>query len=248
MAVVVVLRRAVGKVPSGASKASRSASRVLRITRVSIVRRGCVVGTLGPPIAGRARRWRPAWRRGSPRRRAAGPSVSRAGDCRDRPARPRRSRAGCAGLTGGRPPRSGSSRCSGLNCQPSRDKFGRQPVEQLGMGGRLAQPAEIAGRADQAATEMILPDPVDDDASRQRIVGPGQPSGQSQAAARSIGRAGRAWLDPPPAPGRAPREIPARSAPACGRRRSQVGGDTGPTSVTVEHRLRAGPAAWRRIA
>ena len=41
VAVVVVLRRAVVTLPSGASKASRSASRVLRIARVSIVRRAC---------------------------------------------------------------------------------------------------------------------------------------------------------------------------------------------------------------
>ena len=41
MAVVVVLRRGVEEVPSAASNASRSASRALRTTRVSMVRRGC---------------------------------------------------------------------------------------------------------------------------------------------------------------------------------------------------------------
>ena len=59
----------------------------------------------------------------------------------------------------------------------------RQPVEQFGMAGGLAQPAEIAGSANQAASEVILPDPVDDHPGRERVVGPAEPAGQRQPAA-----------------------------------------------------------------
>ena len=50
--VVVVSRRDVAPVPSGASKASRNGLRALRMIRVSMVRRGRETSTPGPPIAG----------------------------------------------------------------------------------------------------------------------------------------------------------------------------------------------------
>ena len=49
---VVAIRRGAVELPSGASKASRSASGRLRRMRQSIVRRGALMGTLGPPITG----------------------------------------------------------------------------------------------------------------------------------------------------------------------------------------------------
>ena len=44
------------------------------------------------------------------------------------------------------------------------DKFGCQPVEQLGMGGRLAHATEITRCAGQSLAKMILPDAIDDHA------------------------------------------------------------------------------------
>ena len=69
----------------------------------------------------------------------------------------------------------------------SRDKLACQPVEQLGVGGSLAQPAEIAGGADQAATEVILPDPVDDHFESTGDCQAGSAIGPKPTAARSIG-------------------------------------------------------------
>ena len=64
-----------------------------------------------------------------------------------------------------------------------------QPVEQLGMRGKLAADAEVAGRADQAGAEDLLPEPVDRDAGRQRVLGPEQPLRQAEPVARA-GRGG----------------------------------------------------------
>ena len=74
-------------------------------------------------------------------------------------------------------------------------EFGRQPVEQLGMAGRLAQAAEVARRARQPPPEMVLPDPVDDHPGRKRIVRPAQPAGQGQPPPGRLRRP-RARLDP----------------------------------------------------
>ena len=54
--------------------------------------------------------------------------------------------------------------------------------------------AEVVGRGDEAAAEMVLPEAVDDDAGGERMVGPRQPLGQVEAAERRAGSA------PPPDP------------------------------------------------
>ena len=48
-------------------------------------------------------------------------------------------------------------------------KTGRQPIEQLWVGGRLSQGAEVVRRRHQSSPEVMLPDPVRDDAGRERI-------------------------------------------------------------------------------
>ena len=80
------------------------------------------------------------------------------------------------------------SRCSGLSRQPPATNSARQPVEQLGMRRGLAEPAEVARGGHEALAEVVLPDPVDDHAGRERIVGPAQPAGQGEPPA---GRARR---------------------------------------------------------
>ena len=50
------------------------------------------------------------------------------------------------------------------------DKDGRQVVEQIGMRGRIAAHAEIAGRAHQPGPEMMQPDAIDDHAGGKRVL------------------------------------------------------------------------------
>jgi hypothetical protein len=63
------------------------------------------------------------------------------------------------------------------------DEAAGQPVEQLRMGGRLSQAPEIARRAHEALPEMVLPEAVDQDARRERMLGGGQPARELQPAA-----------------------------------------------------------------
>ena len=56
-------------------------------------------------------------------------------------------------------------------------------IEQLGMRRPFAEQTEVARRADQASSEMMLPDAVDHDACGQRIGGIGDRSGQLQPTA-----------------------------------------------------------------
>ena len=48
------------------------------------------------------------------------------------------------------------------------------------MRRRLALNAEILGRLDQAGAEVVLPDPVDDHAGRERVLRRNQPRSQAQ--------------------------------------------------------------------
>src|SRR5207253_64518 len=50
------------------------------------------------------------------------------------------------------------------------DKLACQVIKQLRMGRSFTAHAEVAWRSDEAATEMMLPEPIDDDA-RQQIAG-----------------------------------------------------------------------------
>ena len=63
------------------------------------------------------------------------------------------------------------SRCICLSDQPVAHEFAGQVVEQLGMRGRLPHHAKIVGRTDDALAEMVLPEPIDDHAAAERIVG-----------------------------------------------------------------------------
>src|SRR5581483_9724178 len=63
------------------------------------------------------------------------------------------------------------------------DEAAGEPVEQLGVRGRLAAGAEIVGRGDDAASEMPLPDAIDHHARGQRILLVGDPLRELEAAA-----------------------------------------------------------------
>src|SRR5207247_2099083 len=65
-------------------------------------------------------------------------------------------------------------------------KAGRDPVEQFRMVGELSPQAKIVGRTAKPLPEVRLPDPIDEHASRKRVVGPRYPAGQLQPAA--VGR------------------------------------------------------------
>ena len=60
----------------------------------------------------------------------------------------------------------------------------RQPVEQLRMRRLLAHLAEVVERRDDAAAEVMLPEPIDDHARGQRIVRRREPLGERQPPAR----------------------------------------------------------------
>ena len=62
------------------------------------------------------------------------------------------------------------------------DEIGGEPVEQFGVAGGFAVGAEVAGGADEASAEMVLPDAVDQDAGRERVVFVADPVGQGEAA------------------------------------------------------------------
>jgi hypothetical protein len=46
-------------------------------------------------------------------------------------------------------------------------------VEQLRMAGAAAVEAKVAGRIDQTLAEVVVPEPVDEDARGQRVAGIG---------------------------------------------------------------------------
>ena len=56
----------------------------------------------------------------------------------------------------------------GFSCQPLRISSVGEVVEQLGVGRRRSpRSAEVAGRGDEAAADVVLPQPVDDHAGQQ---------------------------------------------------------------------------------
>ena len=75
------------------------------------------------------------------------------------------------------------------------DQPQREPIEQLGMRRRRAQLAEVVGRADDAAAEVMLPDAVDDHPRGEHVLaarrstrparGGGRPSGRLRRRAES---------------------------------------------------------------
>ena len=62
-----------------------------------------------------------------------------------------------------------------------RHQLGREPVEQLGMRRRRALRSEVLAGLDQAASEQLLPQAVDDDARHERVVRIDEPSRKTQA-------------------------------------------------------------------
>ena len=61
-------------------------------------------------------------------------------------------------------------------------ELGGQPVEQHGVSRFFAPLAELAGRVDQAASEVVHPDAIDQGAADQGMTATGQPPGPRQAA------------------------------------------------------------------
>src|SRR5207237_4782262 len=61
-----------------------------------------------------------------------------------------------------------------------------QPIQQRLICGRSAGAAQILNRRDDADAEVLRPDAVNDDASRQWIVAAGEPVGEGPAAAGGL--------------------------------------------------------------
>jgi hypothetical protein len=83
---------------------------------------------------------------------------------------------------------------------PITGEFRRQPIQQLGVRRQLASCAEVFGCANKSGSEEQLPDLVDCDASRQRMIGCSQPLRERQTICHRTIRQGRqargnAWLD-----------------------------------------------------
>src|SRR5262249_42416905 len=74
---------------------------------------------------------------------------------------------------------------------------GGRPVEQLRVSRKETGAAEVARRGDDPLAEVMLPQPIDQDAGRQRVVLAGDPVGQDTTPARRPGsprRTGQARL------------------------------------------------------
>ena len=68
---------------------------------------------------------------------------------------------------------------------------GRQPVEQLGVSGQGAVSAEVVGRLDDAAAEVIMPQPIGDRTPGQDIGRAGEPIGECGPPASLVVRIGK---------------------------------------------------------
>ena len=79
-------------------------------------------------------------------------------------------------------------RCNRFSRQPSATRLGRQPVEQFADATAVRRGRRSRSRSARAPAEVVLPEPVDDHAGRQRVVGPGEPRAQSRAAGRCWSR------------------------------------------------------------
>ena len=63
------------------------------------------------------------------------------------------------------------------------DEVGGEPVEQFRMRRGAAADAEVVGRGDEAAAEVMLPDPVDHHPRREWMARTGEPLGELEPAA-----------------------------------------------------------------
>ena len=64
------------------------------------------------------------------------------------------------------------------------NQLAREPVEQFGMAGPVAQFPEIRRSPDEWPVEMLLPDPIDDDPGSEGVIRPRQPTGEGGPASR----------------------------------------------------------------
>ena len=69
-------------------------------------------------------------------------------------------------------------RCIRFSSPAAVHQFAGEIIEQLGMRRLDAGVAEVAGRCDDAAAEMMLPQSIHGDASRQRILAARDPAGE----------------------------------------------------------------------
>ena len=65
-----------------------------------------------------------------------------------------------------------------LTSQPRSTNSTASQSSSSGCDGQLALRADVVERPREAAAEEVVPEPVDDDPGRLRVVGPGQPAGQ----------------------------------------------------------------------
>ena len=65
---------------------------------------------------------------------------------------------------------------------PAVADFDCEPVEEFGMRGFFADATEVVGGFDEASSEVVLPDAVDDAAPGQGVVGMNDPIGECDAA------------------------------------------------------------------
>ena len=75
------------------------------------------------------------------------------------------------------------------------DKIACEPVEQFGMRRTLTHDAEVRRRADEAATEMVQPDAVDQHPRDERVCAAGEPARKGEPA--TAGREFRIFLRQP---------------------------------------------------
>ena len=84
------------------------------------------------------------------------------------------------------------SRCSRLHPPAAiRRIAGANQSSNSGWLGGSPNVTEIAGRADDAAAKMVLPDAIDHDTRGQRVLGRGDPVGQLATASTGLGLLGR---------------------------------------------------------
>ena len=57
------------------------------------------------------------------------------------------------------------------------DEVAAEPVEEPGVGGEVALQAEVFRRADEAISEELLPDAIDVNTGRERVIGKSEPLG-----------------------------------------------------------------------
>jgi hypothetical protein len=70
-------------------------------------------------------------------------------------------------------------------------EFRGQPIEQLGIGWRIALASEVAWRADDAAAEVPGPEPIHHNAGGERMLRLREPLGQRTPPLRHKARARR---------------------------------------------------------